>query len=46
MRIMTNYMQIIAAALSYNLEFPNYILDILSSAKQAGQSSGVFLSFD
>jgi CBS domain containing-hemolysin-like protein len=46
MRIMTNYMQIIAASLSYNLQFPTYILDILSSAKQVGQASGVFLSFD
>lgn len=46
MRIMTNYMQIIAAALSYNLQFPTYILDVLSSAKQVGQASGVFLSFD
>ena len=46
MRIMTNYLQILAAALSYNLQFPNYVLNILSSARQAGESSGVFLSFD
>lgn len=43
---MTNYMQILAASLSYNLQFPTYLLDVLSSAKQIGNSSGVFLSFD
>jgi hypothetical protein len=46
MRIMTNYLQIIAAALSYNLRFPTYLLDLLTSAKQAGNSSGILLSFD
>lgn len=46
MRIMTNYLQILAAALSFNLQFPTYMLDALSSAQQIGQSSGVFLSFD
>ena len=46
MRIMTNYLQVLAAALAYNLQFPTYILDALSSAKQIGNSSGVFLSFD
>lgn len=46
MRIMTNYLQILAAALSYNLQFPTYVIDFLSSAKQVGNSSGVFLSFD
>jgi hypothetical protein len=46
MRIMTNYIQIVAAALSYNLQFPSYLLDVLTSAKQAGNSSGIFLSYD
>ena len=46
MRIMTNYCQILAAALAFNLQFPTYVLDVLSSAKQVGNSSGVFLSFD
>ena len=46
MRIMTNYLQMIAAALAFNLQFPNYLYDAFSSVKQAGNSSGVFLSFD
>lgn len=46
MRIMTNYLQIFAAALAFNLKFPTYMLDSLSSVRQAGQSSGVFLSYD
>ena len=46
MRIMTNYLQVLAAALAYNLQFPTYVLDVLSSARQIGNSSGVFLSFD
>jgi hypothetical protein len=46
MRIMTNYLQIIAASMSYNLKMPSYLLDVLTSAEQAGNSSGIFLSFD
>ena len=46
MRIMTNYLQMIAAALAFNLQFPNYFNSILSSVRQAGNSSGIFLSFD
>lgn len=46
MRIMTNYLQIIAATLSYNLQFPTYFLDIFSSVQTAGNSSGIFLSYD
>ena len=43
---MTNYLQMITATLSFNLNFPNYFANILSSVKQIGGSSGVFLSFD
>ena len=43
---MTNYMQIFTAALAFNLQFPNYLSGILTSAQKAGESSGVFLSFD
>jgi hypothetical protein len=46
MRIMTNYVQILAAALSFNLDFPNYLSGVFSSAQQVGQSSGLLLSFD
>ena len=46
MRIMTNYLQMITATLAFNLKFPNYFASLLSSVKQVGGSSGVFLSFD
>ena len=46
MRIMTNYLQILAAAMSFNLHFPSYMTNALSGAKQVGNSSGVLLSFD
>ena len=46
MRIMTNYLQMIAAALAFNLQFPTYLSNVLSSVKQVGNSSGIFLSFD
>ena len=43
---MTNYLQILTAALAFNLQFPNYLSGLLTSAQKAGKSSGVFLSFD
>jgi hypothetical protein len=46
MRIMTNYMQILAAALSFNLHFPEYMTEAFSGAKRLGGSSEVLLSFD
>ena len=46
MRIMTNYLQILAAALAFNLNFPNYLSGLLLNAQRVGESSGIFLSFD
>jgi hypothetical protein len=46
MRIMTNYMQILAASLSFNLHFPEYMTEAFSGAKRLGGSSEVLLSFD
>ena len=46
MRIMTNYLQILAAALAFNLNFPNYLSGLLLNAQRVGQASGIFLSFD
>ena len=46
MRIMTNYLQMLSAALSFNLQFPNYVMNAFSSVKQVGSSTGVFLSYD
>lgn len=43
---MTNYLQLIAVALSYNLHFPAYISDSLGSAQKVGAAQEVFLSFD
>ena len=46
MRIMTNYLQLLAAAMAFNLHFPDYMTDALSGASEAGGSAGIFLSFD
>ena len=46
MRIMTNYLQMLSAALSFNLQFPNYVMNVFTSVKQVGSSTGVFLSYD
>lgn len=43
---MTNYLQIFAAALSFNFSFPNYATSAFSSASKVGGSTGVFLSID
>ena len=36
----------LSAALAFNLQFPNYVMSAFSSVKQAGSSTGVFLSYD
>ena len=46
MRILTNYLQILAISLSYNLQFPSYMTSIFSSVESAGGAQDVFLSFD
>ena len=46
MRIMTNYLQVITAVLSYNISFPNVIEDIFYPAERVGSSSEPFVSFD
>jgi len=46
MRILTNYLQILAISLSYNLQFPSYMTSIFSSVQSAGGAQDVFLSFD
>ena len=45
-RIMTNYMQILATALAFNLNFPSYLTESMGSTKSLGASQEVFLSFD
>ena len=45
-RIMTNYLQILATALAFNLNFPSYLTESMGSTKSLGASQEVFLSFD
>jgi glycosyltransferase involved in cell wall biosynthesis len=46
MRILTNYLQIIAITLSFNIKFPGFTTKLFMPANKIGQSSEVFLSFD
>ena len=46
LRIMTNYLQLIAAAYSFNLKFPDSFVEMLGSIEIIGASSDSFLSFD
>ena len=46
MRIMTNYLQVITAMLSFNIKFPNVINDIFYPADKIGSTSTPFVSFD
>jgi hypothetical protein len=46
MRIMTNYLQIITSAMSYNLRYPEYFLKIFYPIERIGASSDAILSFD
>jgi hypothetical protein len=43
---MTNYLQLLAAAMAFNLHFPDYMTSSLSGASKVGGSSGILLSFD
>jgi hypothetical protein len=44
--MLTNYFQIMATALSYNLRFPQEIIPNLSSVKLFGYTTDAVLSFD
>ena len=46
LRIMTNYLQLISAAYSFNLRFPDGFLEVFGSIEIVGASSDAFLSFD
>ena len=46
MRIMTNYIQIIAVSMSFNLHFPEYMRSAFSGASEVGNTTNVLLSFD
>jgi hypothetical protein len=46
MRIMTNYLQIISAAFSFNISYPNLITDLFKPVEKIGSPSEVFLFFE
>jgi len=46
MKIMTNYLQVIAAVLSFNIDYPDEINDIFLPVDKAGSASTPFVSFD
>ena len=46
LRIMTNYLQLVSAAYSFNLKFPDGFSEIFGSIEIVGASSDAFLSFD
>ena len=46
LKIMTNYLQLVAAAYSFNMNFPTRFLSIFGSMDIIGSSSDAFLSFD
>ena len=45
-RIITNYLQLLTTSISFNINYPSTLLNVLSPASQIGSSSQTFLSFD
>jgi hypothetical protein len=45
-RIFTNYLQIMAASMSFNLKYPQVLTDIFYPVTRIGSTSETFLSFD
>lgn len=46
LRIIANYLQLLTAALSFNLKFPDALTDLMYPVEKIGASSEAFLSFD
>ena len=46
LKVITNYLQLVAAAYSFNMKFPSGLLLIFGSMDVFGSSSDAFLSFD
>ena len=46
LRIFTNYLQLVTASLSFNLNFPDTITDSFGPVETVGSASDTFLSFD
>ena len=45
-RILTNYIQLISAAMSFNVKFPISLTQIFGSVQIIGSTSDTFLSYD
>jgi len=45
-RILTNYAQLITTTISFSTKYPSSLTSALSPAKNIGDSSDTFLSFD
>ena len=46
LRIIANYLQLLTAAMSFNLKFPSVLSDVFLPAEKLGSSTESFLSFD
>lgn len=46
LRIMTNYLQLIGAAFSFNVNFPSLLTGMFGPFDSIGSASDTFLSFD
>jgi len=46
LRIVANYLQLLTAALSFNLKFPKALTQLMYPVERIGNSSEAFLSFD
>jgi uncharacterized membrane protein YhaH (DUF805 family) len=43
---MTNYFQVLTSAMSYNLKFPDFIIELFAPIRQIGATSEAVMSFD
>ena len=46
LRIMTNYLQVIGSAMSFNLVYPTYLIEAMKPSQFFGETSETLLSFD
>ena len=46
LKIFTNYLQLVATTMSFNLKFPSFLLEAFYPVERVGSSSESFLSFD
>ena len=46
LRIMANYLQLVSASLSFNIQYPDSFIEIFYPVNRVGSSSDTFLSFD